>query len=821
MKTVVFLMMLVSLAFAQGEWYYIEDFSKGIQPGTSPAKTPVDAASVMNNFVINGGVMDLRRGYWQIANRFDTTIAGALPSPVHGVRGLYEWYNDVTGHRQWFAVVHDEVWYLDENGTSWQRVGLRDGKMSVANNDSVVLGTNTSFAHNVLPEEGGRWRLYLDESSTIAFEVYKVLSDNTLWLDTPNASGNLSSVDYILTPLFDTTANVDFTSWFQTVFISDGTSPTRLWKGAEFRNSSYIIDSCVVNTRSFYKCSGVSNGPFYAYLTLKTPLTGGPFGITTTLGEKEIAEYGNYHFAVMVFDTAAGHYRRIPIVNETDVDCEMNVSTKYNRIAVFVDSLSYRLLLPNTKLYIVPPMSEGWSFSTDTIFRGTLDSVYYDTAGASSYIYHHMVYDLDSISMATMGTVHNLSTGVYLFKLLSGAKATNPWWVNGAPCYLDYDSAAYGANLGLSVFTPTWGYESPEANWGQPGPLTAGDQYVVVRLNYYPAAKYTFTHEGRLWFAGTSLYPNNVYWSEINDPLDVSPANFEVIGGNDNDEITGVSKRYSYRNFYKRNHIYQLSGDMSTSGGYTIQPVSVDYGLWSSGFLASDRGVDYGLNKLGLFRFDMSSVDDEFSYPVRTFFTDSLEWSLARIVRGVFLGDDLLFSYPAVGSTKNNRSMMLDETGAWTTSSIVGGSYLKRMAPGSLDTVWFGDPDSAKIYAVGDTTTDNGSEIVGTYVSALLDFGQPHMDKQITEIVVHAAMNAGCSLKVSILEDDFVTVGWADSSIVSSLPASKWKSYARAVGPSLEHCDKFAIKIETINADTCRIDMVGLRVQPKVGIGNK
>lgn len=823
MKYLLIILLMTSIVYAD-DWYQIDDFSTGLQSATSPSKIDQSALSKCENFEIEGGTLRLRKGYSVVASRIDTTLAGARPSPVRGVRGLYEWYNEVTGKRQLLAVIHDEVWCLPEDSTRWHRVGTSTGNITIVIADSIGYGTGSSWLHNVLPEDGQYWRLYIDEDVTVSFNVRKILSDYTMWLD-GSAAATYTNKKYVLTPIFDTTANIDFTSWFQTLFISDGSHITRQWKTDEFRNSYYILDSATISSKDVYACPSV--GPFYTRLGFSTKLTGAPYGITMNGTLHEIPEYGEYHYSIMVMDTAAGHYRRVPIVNYVDADCDMVDAPRWSQCAVFADSLAHKALNIGTKIYITPPVSEGWAFSVDTIYWGEVDSVYsHADSSISNYMRTVMMYDLDVINEDSIETIHDLSTSAYVVKIISGSRATDNWWSAGvASCYLDYDSTTssirpdtsylYGI-LGLRVLIPANDF-SGTGNTAIP---ESGSDYIVLRLNYYPSAKQTMVHEGRLWFAGTNLYPNNVYWSDVNDPNAVSPANFEIIGGNDNDEIMSVTKNASFRIFYKRNHIYALSGDMNTAGGWSVQPLSKDYGLWSGSFLVSNKGLDYGLNKLGLFSFNTSSVNDEFSFPIRPFFTDSINRAKFNLVSGVVRDNDIMFSYPSGSNTKNTATLVMDETGAWTTSTLVGGSYLVRRAPGSLDSLYFGSVDSASVYVVSDTSLDAGIEIIGSCRSALLDFGSPTVNKQITDVYVHGRFNKACSLKVTIYENDFTTIGWTDSSMVSATAGTVWEKFIRSVAPT-EFCTKFAVGIETINADTCVIDGIGLKYATKEEAGNR
>lgn len=361
MKTLCVWLILLSVAFAQDyEWYWMRDFSGGLRTDLDPTTLPNNAALKLENAVFEGRSLKLRPGYTLWAHRIDSLIDGSLPSPVRGIRGLYEFYDDITEDRQVMAVIHDEVWWTHTDSSAFYRVGLpiRGGQIVLADNDSVAYGINSYWLEHILPEDGRDWRLYIyTEANTFDFEVYRVQGKHRLMLDVANTDGAFTNVeDYDLVPTFDTLNNIQFSSISGTCFISDGTHIVRQWDGNELSNSHYIIDSAIVE-------SIIYGGTDFTTLTLSEPLS------PQTLDILDV--YAAQHYSVIYDLEQVYPYDQQNSIMRMPIDSCPNASTIY----LFGDLIDQRDIARGQRIYVVPSLSEAFAFAVDTILNGVLDSI--------------------------------------------------------------------------------------------------------------------------------------------------------------------------------------------------------------------------------------------------------------------------------------------------------------------------------------------------------------------------------------------------------------------------------------------------------------
>jgi hypothetical protein len=321
-----------------------------------------------------------------------------------------------------------------------------------------------------------------------------------------------------------------------------------------------------------------------------------------------------------------------------------------------------------------------------------------------------------------------------------------------------------------------------------------------------------------MWFFASPKHPNTAWYSEqlgaagletTNYYDDVSTVNYEVIGAADNDQITGLSTMQQWIIPYKYHHIYAIGGKPPL---FDVYLKSSNYGLWSDGFLLPYMETNFGLNRLGMFAFNGSQVMDhkQVSAEVSPFFTDSMNLAEMDLVRGELYDDYILFSFPDGSNTKNTKTLALDtRTGAWTTWSWAAASFLTRRAPGSLDTLLFGSPDSTSIFVVGGTT-DAGDEIELTYKSPFFDFGDASWKKQLRKLYVTGQFNVSCSLGVYVYTDSLHDDTYGDTIACSALLGYETPQDLELSFPtSIEDATRISVEVKSIGADSLRIDKIG------------
>jgi hypothetical protein len=785
MKSIVIILSIIvlflSTALAQNlEEYWSTDFSGGIRPDLSPAMMPDNAMIELHNGVIEGMSIVLRPGYSLWAQGIDTLTDGTSPKAVddavYGVRGLYEFYNDITGETQVLAVINDEVWWIADDSTNWHRVSLSAGTATATQNDSIVIGASVDWWPRMLPQNGDDWTLHIADS---AEGVYRVIG-NKILLDGQWKPTTASGAKYELTPVFDSTKNIHFTTVNQTCFISDGTRPVVQWSNHTIDNGYYIIDSATVDTIG----GPAEHKHFVSFST----------GLTLDLVDSA-GDYSANDNALAIIDTLKDSTKVhiCPIIWHADNSNKL--------LWIMIADRDTNFTLENNVAYIVRPLSGGWNFEPDTVYSGTIDALNAQGGG------NLLMYDTSQ----TWG-LDEFNSGVYEIIAYDTAHDTRFAFASTKFYAAAIDTDFGGGNKTYTALQITTN-DTPQGN-----AVTVGDAYDIIKYTYFPHAHFTQWRQARMWYLASPVYPNVAWYSEMvgaaglnttNYYDDVSTINYETIGAGDGDEIMGVSKMQQWIIPYKRHHIYAIGG---TPPLFDVYLKSSNYGLWSDGFSMPYMETDFGLNRLGVFAFNGAQVMDhkQVSAEVAPFFIDSLNLSEMDLVRGELYDDYILFSFPDASNTKNTKTLVLDtKTGAWSTWGFAAASYLTRRAPGSLDTLLWGATDSAAIFVMGGTT-DAGTEIELSYKSPFFDFGDASWKKQLRKVYVTGQFNVLCSLRVHVYTDSLHDAAYTDSILCSSLlgyetPQDRYFEFPT----SIEDATRISIKLESMNADSLRIDKIG------------
>jgi hypothetical protein len=736
---------------------------------------PDNAMIELHNAVIEGTSIKLRPGYSLWSQRLDSLTDGTSPKAVgdavYGVRGLYEFYNDITGETQVLAVINDEVWWGADDSTNWHRVGLSAGTATATLNDSIVTSAGTDWWPRMLPQDGDDWTLHITDS---AEGVHRVVGNKVL-LDGQWKPTTASGAKYELVPVFDSTKNLHFTTVNQTCFISDGTRPVVQWSNHTIDNGYYIIDSATID--SIVKGVAAHTVRF-------------AFGDELSLGVVDsVGDYYTNRNVICVLDA---------LKDSTKVHCSPifwssgESSKQINGVWAALRDSNFSSFNGN-KAYVARPLSEGWNFEPDTIYSGTISSVTEVDGGCFLLNDDAQAWGLDEFN-----------SGVYEVIVYDTAHSDRFTW----------GSTNFYAHLDTSLQVAT--YAAVQA-----ATVTAGDAYDIVKYTYFPHSHFTQWRQERIYYIASPLYPNAAWYSKqlgwaglatTNYYDDISTVDYETIGAGDGDEITGLSLMQQWLVAYKRHHIYAIANITSSIAGEGVYLKSSNYGLWSDGFLLPYMEVNFGLNRLGMFIFNGASVEDHkvLSPYVAPFFTDSLNLSEMDIVRGELYDDYILFSFPSGSNTSNNKTLALDtKTGAWSTWSFAAASYLTRRAPGSLDTLLFGATDSASIFVMGGTS-DAGTEIEMSYKSPFFDFGDASWKKQLRKIYVTGQFNVLCSLRVHVYTDSLHDYSYRDSIVTSTLLGYQTpQDLIFELPDEIEDATRIGIKLESMNADSLRIDKIG------------
>ncbi len=778
-------LILGSISAQTIEEHWTTDFSGGIRPDLSPAMMADKEMIRLHNAVIEGTSIKLRPGFTLWKKRLDALSDGSNPKAVddavYGVRSLYEFYNDVTRETQVLAVINDEVWWADTDSTNWHRIGLSAGTVTAAEDDSIVIGADTDWWPRMLPQDGDDWTLHIGDS---AEGVHRVVGSKIL-LDGQWQPTTASGAKYELVPVFDSTKNLHFTSVNQTCFISDGTRPVVQWRRHTIDNGYYIVDSAIIDSTDINPGTNLMRVDFSSALTLALVDSANDYAIR--------------NYSLVWCDTLKDSLQiyTIPVSS-------LNYSSNVKRLQLIgspADTIPFGHMAGLTG-YVCLPLNEGYFFDPDTVYSGIID----------------MTVDGDILI--------DTSESFYVSEMKSGAyycKISDTTGEYGSDGWRDFTiSSCRVVTVDTSSKTYTGLRISVERNDGiDENSLldnVFGKPYVVLKGDFYPRAHFTQWRQARMWFMASPVYPNAAWYSKplgfaglitTNYYDDVSTLDFETIGAGDGDEITGLSLMQQWLIAYKRHHIYTIGGTPPKPDVYLK---SSNYGLWSDGFLMPYKEINFGLNRLGMFGFNGASVEDhnQISLNVSPFFTDTLNLAEMDIVRGELYDDYILFSFPSGSNTSNNKTLAVDtKTGAWSTWSIAAASYLTRRAPGSLDTLLFGSPDSASIFVMGGTS-DAGTTIEMIYKSPFFDFGTTAWKKQLRKVQITGQFNVNSSLSVFVYTDSLHDESYGDTVACSALLGyNSPQDVLFELPVEIEDATRISIEVRSIGADSLRIDKIG------------
>lgn len=177
-----------------------------------------------------------------------------------------------------------------------------------------------------------------------------------------------------------------------------------------------------------------------------------------------------------------------------------------------------------------------------------------------------------------------------------------------------------------------------------------------------PIVKYIEIHKERLWAAGNSTYPSDLYFSDDGNPDFFTPADFIEIRADDGDKITFIKPVLGVLTVGKTNTIQKFYTDGSTTTGWYASDVFSNIGCPAPySAAATPIGIFY-LGRHGLYRFDGQS-----SRLISDAVTKEIEdISQVNIVdcAGIYHNNEYRLAYTstASGVSYNNRVLLYDLT---------------------------------------------------------------------------------------------------------------------------------------------------------------
>lgn len=247
--------------------------------------------------------------------------------------------------------------------------------------------------------------------------------------------------------------------------------------------------------------------------------------------------------------------------------------------------------------------------------------------------------------------------------------------------------------------------------------------------------RYLAVHKNRLFVAGNSTYPNQVWFSEVGR-YDYFPINVTDVGdywlmcnSNDGDKVTAFGHYPDALIIFKERSIWALTGDTpdpTLSNTFQLRPVNSTIGASTQATVVQThgnvifRGPDgvYALTGLKYDEIGFRSMSDAIENNIRAGYTnratecavsykDKYWLTVEDGTRETYLMDYTMKSLP------------------WTRYSIAATAYLKTRD----DVLLFGDADGY-VYTFGGVNTDDGAAITAYWESAADTFKTPERRKK-------------------------------------------------------------------------------------------
>lgn len=174
-----------------------------------------------------------------------------------------------------------------------------------------------------------------------------------------------------------------------------------------------------------------------------------------------------------------------------------------------------------------------------------------------------------------------------------------------------------------------------------------------------PVAKYCHIHDERLFLAGNSTEPSDLYWSEIYLPDFFNPADYLQVRPDDGDDITFIKTLLGILTIGKQNTIQKLYTRGSTDNWTLTDPYSFEGCPAPYSVVTTPVGLMY-LGRKGIYSFNGQQV--KLMSDAVTPETEDVLSSNIESVTSVFWKNEYLMSYTSEesGATTNNRVLAYD-----------------------------------------------------------------------------------------------------------------------------------------------------------------
>ena len=303
-----------------------------------------------------------------------------------------------------------------------------------------------------------------------------------------------------------------------------------------------------------------------------------------------------------------------------------------------------------------------------------------------------------------------------------------------------------------------------------PVAITPGSPSVpayVVDGNF-PRGAFAVWFHNFLFVAGDDDYPNRLFWSDVDDPLDFTggvAGNVDV-NPNDGDRILGLGILKDELLIFKRNRIWSLTGFGTTQ--FTLGDINENI----SGFGAvshrsiinvgndvlymSDVGGEPEFRSVNRTRYgtivEGGTISDPINNSMRT-----LEKTQLQNVVAEFDGRRAYFACPTSGNTRNDRIFVYDTVNKgfvrWT--GMHPACFAKMDFSGVIQ-IYFGtSQDDSKVYVFDDSDSDDGQPIDFYVITRRYGGNRPEIKKKWKYCYVTAEKLGNYDLNVDQSPDGY------------------------------------------------------------------
>lgn len=287
---------------------------------------------------------------------------------------------------------------------------------------------------------------------------------------------------------------------------------------------------------------------------------------------------------------------------------------------------------------------------------------------------------------------------------------------------------------------------SPITNQYQPIGFTLNIGATGVLLNYLTGWQITSliprfleVYSNRLFLAGFSAFPNNVKFSDSEEPEGFEPAfDFEV-RTNDGDNITAVRSYTTRFYIFKKNSFHVLTGD--SPNNFFLQQISDQHGCLNNRCTIIFNDILLFLDRKGVVQFN-GSKPDYISTKVQPYF-DRMNFNAAldtAIMSHDKIRNQIMVAIPIDGSSTNNLTLVFDYImNAWTTYAGFNASAFANIQGNQITRYPFYGDYNGRVNIQGPSlVTDNGRGLTLYFKTRFLHEMGDSVQKQFRRVYINA-----------------------------------------------------------------------------------